>query len=233
MLNHDIRKIFLLFSMYFKSELHCNHIISLSILLIFQCSQPLNAQNITPYRSLRYQQTIGQADIYTCGAAAIATLFTHFYKQPVDELEVLEIAEEVMVANGRRSEEAGLNALSLKQALTRKGIDADVKEVTLEQLKRYFERGGLPIVIHVTIPQPHYILAIGILEDWLIVADPTLGRGMFPLENLNTQKGFSGFVIMARPSEEVIQVARQQQQISQDWADGRLQRFNTMKRTTL
>ena len=138
-----------------------------------------------------------------------------------------------MKANGRRSEEAGLNALSLKQALTRKGIEADVKEVTLEQLKRYFERGGLPIVIHVTIPQPHYILAIGILEDWLIVSDPTLGRGMFPLENLNTQKGFSGFVIMARPSEEVIQVARQQQQISQDWADGRLQRFNTMKRTTL
>jgi len=193
------------------------------------------AQNktISSYRSLRYQQTIGQTDIYTCGAAAVATLFTHFYKQPVGEIEVLEIAEKIMEATGKKPQESGLNALSLKQALITKGIDADVKEVTLEQLKRYFERGGLPIVIHVTIPQPHYILAVGMIEDWLIVSDPTLGRGMFPLENLNTQKGFSGIVIMARPSEESIQIAKQQQQISQDWADGRLQRFNTMKRSIL
>ena len=202
--------------------------------LFINClSVSTSAQNIIPYQSLRYQQTIGQTDIYTCGAAAIATLFTHFYKQPVGEIEVLEIAEKLMQGSGKKPQESGLNALSLKQALISKDIDADVKEVTLEQLKRYFERGGLPIVIHVTIPQPHYILAIGILEDWLIVSDPTLGRGMFPLENLNTQKGFSGIVIMARPSEEVIQVARQQQQISKDWADGRLQRFNTMKRSTL
>ncbi len=194
---------------------------------------PSFANPVNSYRSLRYQQTIGQTDIYTCGAAAIATLFTHFYKQPVGELEVLEIAEKVMAASGKKPQESGLNALSLKQALISKSIDADVEEGTLEQLKTYFERGGLPIVIHVTIPQPHYILAVGILEDWLIVSDPTLGRGMFPLENLNTQKGFSGFVIMARPSEEVIQVAKQQQQLSQDWADGRLQRFNTMKRNTL
>lgn len=217
----------------YKLNCYFNHLICSFILFIFQGLQPLEAQNITPYRSLRYQQTIGQTDIYTCGAAAVATLFTHFYKQPVSELEIVEIAEKVMESSGKKPQESGLNALSLKQALINKSIDADVKEVTLEQLKRYFERGGLPIVIHVTIPQPHYILAIGILEDWLIVSDPTLGRGMFPLENLNTQKGFSGFVIMARPSEEVIQVARQQQQISQDWADGRLQRFNTMKRSTL
>lgn len=204
------------------------------LILSISCLSPTAiAQNITPYRSLRYQQTIGQTDIYTCGAAAVATIFTHFYKQPVGELEVLQIAEKVMEGSGKKPQESGLNALSLKQALIIKGIDADVKEVTLEQLKRYFDRGGLPIVIHVTIPQPHYILAIGILEDWLIVSDPTLGRGMFPLENLNTQKGFSGIVIMARPSEESAQIAKKQQQISKDWADGRLQRFNTMKRNTL
>jgi len=217
----------------FNVKSYINRLICTSILFIFQGLQPVDAQNITSYRSLRYQQTIGQTDIYTCGAAAVATLFTHFYKQPVGEIEVLEIAEKIMQASGKKPQESGLNALSLKQALITKGIDADVKEVTLEQLKRYFERGGLPIVIHVTIPQPHYILAVGTIEDWLIVSDPTLGRGMFPLENLNTQKGFSGIVIMARPSEEAIQIAKQQQQISQDWADGRLQRFNTMKRTTL
>lgn len=211
----------------------CNRLIFTSILFVFQGLQPLNAQTITPYRSLRYQQTIGQTDIYTCGAAAVATLFTHFYNQPVGELEVLEIAEKIMEESGKNPEESGLNAFSLKQALITQGIDADVKEVTLEQLRQYFNRGGLPIIIHVTIPQPHYLLAVGLVEDWLIVSDPTLGRGMFPLENLNTQKGFSGIVIMARPSAEVAQVARQQQQLSEDWADGRLQRFNTMKRTTL
>ena len=202
-------------------------------LLINFSSNIAIAQTITPYRSLRYQQTVGQTNIYTCGAAAVATLFTHFYNQSVGELEVLEIAEKIMEESGKNPEESGLNAFSLKQALITQGIDADVKEVTLEQLKEYFKRGGLPIVIHVTIPQPHYLLAVGLVEDWLIVSDPTLGRGMFPLENLNTQKGFSGIVIMARPSAEVAQVARQQQQLSEDWADGRLQRFNTMKRSTL
>jgi len=218
---------------YLRLKLYKNNLIFTSILFIFQDLQPLNAQNITSYRSLRYEQTIGQTNIYTCGAAAVATLFTHFYNQPVGELDVLEIAENIMREGGRNPEESGLNAFSLRQALITQGIDADVKEVTLDQLRQYFNRGGLPIVIHVTIPQPHYILAIGLVEDWLIVSDPTLGRGMFPLENLNTEKGFSGIVIMARPSPEAAQVARQQQQVSEDWADGRLQRLNTMKRTTL
>jgi len=210
-----------------------NNLICTLILFLFSGIQPLNAQTITSYRSLRYQQTVGQTNIYTCGAAAVATLFTHFYNQPVGEAEMLEIAERIMEESGKNPQKSGLNAFSLKQALIIQGIDADVKEVTLEQLRRYFNQGGLPIVIHVATPQPHYILAIGMVEDWLIVSDPTLGRGMFPLNNLNTQKGFSGIVIMSRPLREAAQVARQQQQISQDWADGRLQRLNTMKRSIM
>jgi uncharacterized protein len=217
----------------YKLKLCCNHLICMSILLIFQGLQSLDAQNITPYRSLRYQQTIGQADIYTCGAAAIATLFTHFYKQPVSELDVLEIAEKVMQGSGKKPQESGLDGLSLRQALVEKRIYASVKEVSLDQLRKYFNRGGLPTVIHVTIPQSHYILAIGLVEDWLIVADPSSGRGMFPLETLNTQKGFSGIVIFTSPPDEIVEVARQQQKLSQDWADGRLQRFNAMKRSIL
>ncbi|MBD2179261.1 peptidase C39 bacteriocin processing [Pseudanabaena sp. FACHB-1998] len=211
------------------------HVIFMSLYLVLTESLNISAiaQNITPYKTLRYQQTIGQTDIYTCGAAAVATLLTHFYKLSVSELEILEIAEKVMQISGKKPQDSGINALALKQSLIAKGIDADVRESTLEKIRNYFNRGGLPIVIHVTIPQPHYILAVGMVEDWLIVADPTLGRSMFPLETLNNQKGFSGIAIIARPSEQFEQAAKQQQQLSKDWASGRLQRFNAMKRNVL
>ena len=212
---------------------HLVTILSYTLLFIGFSIHTTLAQSITPYRTLRYQQTIGQSDIYTCGAAAVATLLTHFYKFPVSESEIVDLAEKMMLERGKKSQDSGIDALALKKTLKLKGIDADVVETSLESIRKYFNRGGLPIVIHVNIPQPHYILAVGLVEDRLIVADPTLGRGVFPLETLSSQKGFTGIAIIAKPSEQFVQVAKQQQQISKDWADGRLQRFKAMKRNVL
>ena len=39
---------------------------------------PSFANRITPYRTLRYEGVVGQTTYYTCGAAAVATLLTHY-----------------------------------------------------------------------------------------------------------------------------------------------------------
>jgi uncharacterized protein len=188
---------------------------------------------IVSYRMLKYQQTTGQTSVYSCGAAAISTLLTYFYDVPTSESEILEISKEVMQKNGKRPEDSGISALALKQSLAVKGINAEVRESSLEQIRLYFQKGGLPLVLHTTIPQQHYIVAIGIVEDWLIIADPSSGRKLIPVEMLKHEKGFSGMVIMPKPSYEFAQTARQRQQFSKDWADNRLRQFQAMKRSIL
>ncbi|MBC7220028.1 peptidase C39, partial [Candidatus Bipolaricaulota bacterium] len=85
------------------------------LLLVELLFQPL------PYRDLRYEWVVGQADWYTCGPAAVATLLTHYYGIATTEAEALELAEGFMVAAGREPGQA-LTALALRQTLEAKGI---------------------------------------------------------------------------------------------------------------
>jgi len=50
----------------------------------------VHAARPAPYRPLRYTHVTGQADWYTCGAAAVSTLLSYYYDDPASEQEVLE-----------------------------------------------------------------------------------------------------------------------------------------------
>ncbi|WP_457630054.1 hypothetical protein [Oceanithermus sp.] len=70
------------------------------ILLYF--AAPMIAEGV-PYCSHRYTHVVGQADWYTCGAAATATLLTYYYGDPATEGEILEIAVKETEKSGQGS----------------------------------------------------------------------------------------------------------------------------------
>ncbi|MGK7902466.1 MAG: C39 family peptidase [Hormoscilla sp.] len=200
------------------------------IINFFILVAPSLANPITPYRTLRYEGVVGQTTYYTCGAAAVATLLTHYYDRPTTEAEILALSETAMAESSKILEETGITALALIQALDDRGIQARGMRLTLTSLAEYFGNGGLPVVLHVTKPQMHYVLAVGMVGDWIILADPSWGRRIQPLDALVNEQGFSGVTLVPVPPENLIFTVKEQQNETLSWAESRLVTLNSLRR---
>ena len=189
-----------------------------------------------PYRPLRYTHVVGQADWYTCGAAAVATLLTYYYGDSATEGEILKVAIEETKKTGKDPLK-GLTALSLKRALEKRGYRVKAYRVNLEELADYFRRGGLPVVGHVTKPQLHFLVIAGIVDPpyggppQVLLADPSWGRRIVPLEALVTEKGFSGVILLAIPKTKAqLKEAKALQAQELAWAWSELARLLALRR---
>lgn len=181
-----------------------------------------------PYRDLRYAWVVGQAEWYTCGPAAVVTLLTHYYGLPTSEAEALELAERFMVAAGREPGQA-LTALALKQTLEAKGIPARGYRVKPEALADYFARGGLPVILHLTEPQKHFVVAVGMVGNQIVLADPSWGQSILPFSALVGERGYSEVVLVPIPSPELALRAREKQRETLERAADRLAALSRLR----
>ena len=184
-----------------------------------------------PYRDLRYERVVWQADWYTCGPAAVATLLTYYYGIPTTEAEALELAEGFMRAQGLEPGPGrGINALALKQTLEAKGIPTKGFRVKPEALKDYFNRGGLPLIAHLTEPQKHFLVVVGFVGDQIVVADPSWGRRIIPFTAFIKEHGYSGVVLVSIPSDpELVRIIKERQKTTLEWAASRLAQLENLR----
>ncbi len=182
------------------------------------------------YLDLRYTNVIEQSNEYTCGAAAVATLLTYFYGIHVTEQDILNMIYESMRARGKKpNKEQGLTAYDLKEALKAKWITSKGFLVKPAALQDYFSRGGLPVIIHLTKPEKHFEVAVGMIGDHIVIADPSWGRSVTPLVLLVKQRGYDGVVLVPIPSSEIsLRVASEQRNFL-DWAKLRLTRLTRLR----
>ena len=106
---------------------------------------------------LRYTATVPQTTWETCGAAALATLH---------RLLGLEATEGEMLERALRHQEGlkgGLNALSLVRASGERGLPLRGYRMDSEALRAYFARGGLPVILHVTRPELHWVVGVALV----------------------------------------------------------------------
>src|SRR5690606_18005657 len=75
----------------------------------------------------------------------------------------------------------------------------------------YFHQGGLPVILHVTRPEVHYVVAVGTVGDKVLLADPSFGRHLLSWHELAEEKGFSGVALVPVPGAEHAEQARQLQ----------------------
>jgi len=182
----------------------------------------------TSLRELRYQRMIGQTTWFTCGPAAVATLLAYYFGLQVGEGDILEISLEVMGADAAKVE-TGITALALKVALERNGIRTRGYRVTTSALAQYFERGGLPLILHVTRPQLHYLVAEGFISGHFVIADPSYGRRLLPKPALESEKGFSGVVLATLPNPVLAERAALAQRETLIWARERLSQLSALR----
>jgi len=182
------------------------------------------------YNVLRYRDVVEQTSEYACGAAAVATILTYFYGVSASETDVLELICASMRARGERPTQGqGFTAYDLKEALTASGVASKGFLVKVAALQDYFARGGLPVIIHLTKPQKHFEVAVGMLGDQIVIADPSWGRSVVPLAELVEQRGYSGVVLVPIPSSEtVLQVTSRQQDVL-GWATQQLASLSQLR----
>jgi len=62
--------------------------------------------------------------------------------------------------------DGGLNALSLVQASGERGLPLRSYRMDLQGLQTYFARGGLPVILHVTRPELHWVVGVVLAEGF-------------------------------------------------------------------
>ncbi|MTJ48912.1 C39 family peptidase [Dolichospermum sp. UHCC 0259] len=192
----------------------------------------LNFNNYTaialpkPYRNIRYQGVVGQTSYYTCEPAAVATLLRYYYGINTSETEILELSNQAIKESGKNPEEGkGINAFALQKALAKKGILSRGIKILPATLSDYFNLGGVPLILHVTIPQLHYVLAVGMVGDWVVIADPSWGRKIIHLNDLINDKGFEGVTLIPLTHRTLLSQVKQEQNNTLSWAKNRLHRL--------
>lgn len=185
---------------------------------------------VESFRDLRYDKVIGQTSTYTCGAAAVATLLLFFYDAPSSEHEIVVLMEGFALERGNESDGSqGVTAYDLKRSLASKGLVAAGYHVTLGALEDLFLQGGLPVIAHVTCPNRHFLVVVGVLEGHVLVADPSWGRSIMPVAELETRKGMSGIVLVPLPRPDAASHARAEQRAALDWMRSRLARLSALR----
>jgi predicted double-glycine peptidase len=125
---------------------------------------------VTSLKEARFRQTVRQQYDFSCGSAAVATLLTYQYGEPVAE----KTAFAQMYANGDQPKinKEGFSLLDIKAYLRTRGYDADGFEVPLDKL---VEENLPAIVLIDERGYHHFVVVKGVRDGRVLVGDPATG----------------------------------------------------------
>ncbi|HKE96296.1 MAG TPA: C39 family peptidase, partial [Povalibacter sp.] len=107
---------------------------------------------------------------FSCGSAAVATLLTFHYGQPVSEQEVF--AQMYQAGDRGKINKQGFSLLDMKHYLNAHGYQADGFELPVEKLA---EQGLPAIVLLSERGYRHFVVVKGVRRGRVLVGDPAMG----------------------------------------------------------
>lgn len=146
-------------------------------------------------QELRYVETVRQGFDFSCGSAAVATLLTHHYGIPTDELEVFK--EMWQEGDQSKIRDQGFSLLDMKRYLQRRGFRADGFQVATSRIE---ELGVAGIVLLDKLESPHFVVVVGARDGEVLVSDPARGIWNLSVEELAATWNGVFFVVRDRAS---------------------------------
>jgi predicted double-glycine peptidase len=160
--------------------------------------------NVWSLRELKIRSVILQRHDYSCGSAAVATLLTYHYGNPISE----EVAFRAMFDDGdqEKIQREGFSLLDMKRFLDNQGYRADGFEVSLDDL----ENAGIPaIVLLVDNGYHHFVVIKGMRNNKVLLGDPAIGMRVVPREQFEASwPSRIVFVIHEAPARGEFNTAR-------------------------
>jgi uncharacterized protein len=135
------------------------------------------APRVTSLKEARFARTIRQQYDYSCGSAALATLLTYHYGQPVREREVF--AHMYERGDRARIQKEGFSLLDMKRYLDTHGYAADGFQQPVERLA---QQSVPAIVLLSERGYRHFVVVKGIDRGRVLLGDPATGTRAVSLE---------------------------------------------------
>lgn len=136
---------------------------------------------IQPYQTTKYYGLISQDTPWQCGSAVAATLLTLAGE---DINPRLQLNDDIH----------GTSLASLTHYLEERGWEVTGFRLTWKQILYFFQHfPNRPLLAHRNLEKGHYVILLGLVRDFLVVADPASGvRAVPPPEFL---RDFSGYTL--------------------------------------
>ncbi len=152
--------------------------------------------------SLEYQtsfsynsnKVLRQTTEVTCGPTALATLLNYYFYENTSEIEMAELSDTFI---NQTTTLAGL-----RNAARIKGYEAAGYQMTLSQLKKQIETSNIPVLIHYKEPTLHYALVTGIIDNYVLTSDPSVGNVTLDLIDFNRR--WSGKALVIKPGDHKV-----------------------------
>jgi uncharacterized protein len=130
----------------------------------------LLTSKITSLKELRFKNTVRQEHDFSCGSAALATLLTYHYDDPVTEKVVFDVMFES--GNKAKIEKDGFSLLDMKHYLEANGYRADGYITNLNKVAKV----GLPVIVLINNGgYLHFVVVKGLDEEKILIGDPATG----------------------------------------------------------
>lgn len=124
----------------------------------------------------RFERTIHQRYDYSCGAAAIATLLTYQYHDPVSEMDIFKYMWNH--GNQPKIRREGFSLLDMKDYLDAHGYQANGYNAPLSRLKQT----GIPAIMLISERgYNHFVVVKGVDEGRVLLGDPSFGTRVMPM----------------------------------------------------
>lgn len=148
---------------------------------------------VRTYTDLRFKEVIRQSYDVSCGAAAVATLFTHYYKEPISEKKIIDLILETASEQQKKNiERAGFSMLELKGAGEELGFR--VGGFKLPEAAKLRELKVPAITLTNVRGYNHFVVIKGVKEDEVYIADPAFGNRVRTLDEFSEE--WNGVVLV-------------------------------------
>lgn len=132
---------------------------------------------VTSFAERRFSTVYKQQYDFSCGSAALASLLTFHYEDPVDEREVF--ADMWEHGDKQKIQQQGFSLLDMKNYLARRGYSSDGFKIELEQLAA----ADVPaITIINNNGYLHFVIIKGLDQNRALIGDPAQGVKTLDLE---------------------------------------------------
>lgn len=140
----------------------------------------INVTQIESVRERAFSRTVHQQFDFSCGSAAVATLLTYQYNDPISEHSVFKDMWDH--GNQEKIRQDGFSLLDIKHYLDARGYQSNGYEVPIEKL---VENSVPAIMLISDHGYNHFVVVKGLSKDRVLLGDPSAGARVMSRERFH------------------------------------------------
>jgi len=164
--------------------------------------------NVTSYKEARFKSVIKQQYDFSCGSAALASLLTFHYDEPVNEKEVFTSMYEK--GDKDKINKEGFSMLDMKYFLEQRGYRSEGYQIDLDMLQNKAKIPAITLIS--TNGYNHFVVVKGVNQTEVLIADPAQGSRVIARREF--EKDWNGLIFIIKSHAEL---GRKNYDLKDDW----------------